>query len=156
MKPLWAISLWQPWASLMAANAKKIETRHWPTNIRGLVAIHAAQKWNEELRQLAFQTKPFNKYTDEFPRGCIVAVGNLSKCLAIDDYPKLIPAKDRDEYAFGNYEPGRFMWVFDHLWELSSPVYVRGRQGFWTLSEGETDVVETMMPDGWEEELHAS
>ncbi len=24
-----AISLWQPWASLMADGRKKIETRHW-------------------------------------------------------------------------------------------------------------------------------
>lgn len=161
MKRLRAISLWQPWASLMAIGAKHIETRSWPTEYRGLIAIHAAKKWNGELEDLCFD-EPFAKclFPDEFlpkpkslPRGCIIAVGHLHRCLAMDTYPEAIPARSSAEYAFGNYEPGRFMWVFDYVWELSSPVYVRGQQGFWTLSEVETDVVTAMLPDDWEQEL---
>ncbi len=38
-----AISLWQPWASLVAAHVKRHETRHWSTEYRGLLAIHAAK-----------------------------------------------------------------------------------------------------------------
>jgi hypothetical protein len=38
-----AISLWQPWASLMALGLKRHETRHWPTAYRGPIAIHAAK-----------------------------------------------------------------------------------------------------------------
>ncbi|MBP0020973.1 MAG: ASCH domain-containing protein, partial [Cyanobacteria bacterium SBLK] len=30
-----AISLWQPWASLIAMGRKKFETRHWSTDYRG-------------------------------------------------------------------------------------------------------------------------
>lgn len=153
MKPLRAISLWQPWATLMAIGAKKIETRSWPTTYRGLVAIHAAKKWNRELRTAAFETAPFNEYAAELPRGCLVAVGNLSKCLSTDEHPHLIPARDSHEYAFGDYGPGRYMWVFDHVWQLPCAIYVRGQQGFWTLDAGETDTVEALMPDGWEEEL---
>lgn len=37
------ITLWDPWATLMALSAKKIETRHWKTDFRGPVAIHAAK-----------------------------------------------------------------------------------------------------------------
>lgn len=39
-----AITLWQPWASLVAVGAKKIETRSWATAYRGPLAIHAAKK----------------------------------------------------------------------------------------------------------------
>ena len=39
-----AISLWQPYAALIALGFKKIETRSWPTTYRGPLAIHAAQK----------------------------------------------------------------------------------------------------------------
>lgn len=39
-----AISLWQPWASLVWAGVKTIETRHWSTNYRGPLAIHAAKR----------------------------------------------------------------------------------------------------------------
>lgn len=38
------ITLWEPWASLIAVGAKMIETRSWNTNYRGRIAIHAAKK----------------------------------------------------------------------------------------------------------------
>jgi activating signal cointegrator 1 len=37
-----ALSLWQPWASLVALGVKTIETRSWSTSYRGPLAIHAA------------------------------------------------------------------------------------------------------------------
>jgi hypothetical protein len=39
-----ALSLWQPWASLIAVGAKTIETRGWSTTYRGPLLIHAARK----------------------------------------------------------------------------------------------------------------
>ena len=47
-----AISLTQPFASLMAIGAKKVETRAWRTHFRGWVAIHAA-KANPVRRRIA-------------------------------------------------------------------------------------------------------
>lgn len=38
-----AITIREPWATLMAIGAKQIETRSWPTNYRGPIAIHAAK-----------------------------------------------------------------------------------------------------------------
>ena len=38
-----ALSLWQPWASLMAVGAKHNETRDWPTRYKGELAICAAK-----------------------------------------------------------------------------------------------------------------
>lgn len=37
------LSLTQPWATLIALGAKKIETRSWATRYRGPLAIHAAK-----------------------------------------------------------------------------------------------------------------
>jgi hypothetical protein len=39
-----AITIWQPWASLLACGAKQYETRSWKTDYRGPIAIHAAKK----------------------------------------------------------------------------------------------------------------
>jgi hypothetical protein len=36
-----ALSLWQPWATLVALGVKKLETRSWSTTYRGPLAIHA-------------------------------------------------------------------------------------------------------------------
>lgn len=38
-----AITLTQPWATLVAIGAKRIETRSWATRYRGPLAIHAAK-----------------------------------------------------------------------------------------------------------------
>lgn len=53
-----ALSLLQPWASLIPFLAKGIETRSWATKYRGPLAIHASAKFSPELRELCF-TEPF-------------------------------------------------------------------------------------------------
>lgn len=47
-----AITLWQPWASLLACGAKGYETRSWATSYRGQIAIHAAKK---DIYSIIFQ-----------------------------------------------------------------------------------------------------
>jgi activating signal cointegrator 1 len=157
-----ALSLYQPWASLMAVGAKRIETRSWPTSYRGLVAIHAAKKWDAELRATALRKRfaaclseglpievEFNP--DDLPRGCFVAVGHLHRVLSTTEHAIAIPQQDTDEFWFGDYSEGRFMWVFDEVWKLSSPVYARGQMGLWTLDEGQEEVIRALLPDGVEE-----
>lgn len=51
-----AISLWQPWASLIACGAKPYETRHWapPRELIGrTIAIHEAKKIDKGAAQFA-------------------------------------------------------------------------------------------------------
>jgi len=150
-----ALSLWQPWASLMAVSAKMIETRSWSTSYQGLIAIHAAKKWDAGLIETAnqrrfsealFGREPLPKFaaSENLPRGCFIAVGRLVDCkiTSYRDYrsgfdvesPE-IPDKSTDEFWFGDYSPRRFMWVFDEIWQLRNPVYARGYQGLWPLSD---------------------
>lgn len=51
-----AISLWQPWASLIACGAKPFETRHWapPGELIGQrIAIHAAKHLDKDTKGFA-------------------------------------------------------------------------------------------------------
>jgi len=41
-----ALTLYQPWATLIAIGAKKVETRWWSTKYRGPLAIHAGKLLN--------------------------------------------------------------------------------------------------------------
>ena len=77
-----AISLWQPWASLIAYGAKRVETRAWATRYRGPIAIHAA-KTRSHLRDLdacvEFQAVVASPGGPKhFPGGVIVAVAELA------------------------------------------------------------------------------
>ena len=132
-----AISLWQPWASLIANGHKQFETRSWATRYRGTIAIHAAKKWNTELAGLVWKS-PFyealsgvsrtnlSRNIDEvLPRGCVVAIAHLQDCIEItaDNQP------GAREQAFGDFTPGQFMWKFGNIYKLPEPVPYRGQQG---------------------------
>lgn len=43
-----ALSIREPWASLIVDGHKPIENRTWRTNYRGPIFIHAATKWRRE------------------------------------------------------------------------------------------------------------
>lgn len=157
-----AISLWQPWASAVAVNAKRVETRHWATPYRGALAIHAAQRkvvlelmhygscWN-----WAGALRPANSPANTshwpdltlLPFGAIVAVCNLVECRPTDsftnaelDAPRLPPGETLDSYQWterqmGNFELGRFGWVLEDIRMLREPVPFKGHQGFFNVPD---------------------
>src|SRR3954451_22243677 len=45
-----ALTLTQPWATLVAIGAKQIETRSWGTSYRGWLAIHAAKGYPDAAK----------------------------------------------------------------------------------------------------------
>ena len=92
-----AITLWQPWASLIAVGAKTIETRGWATNYRGPLAIHAAKrraKFEDMKHLVSGQLDAWEAWfraglvsddgaTDNMPYGQIVATCTLSAVVPI-------------------------------------------------------------------------
>lgn len=57
-----ALSIRQPWAALIVAGIKDIENRSWPTQFRGKILVHAAQKIDKagiEMMKKMGMEKPF-------------------------------------------------------------------------------------------------
>lgn len=147
-----AISLWQPWATLVALGEKKIETRAWRTTHRGTLAIHATQKMTREMKLLC-ETEPFASSLDrvfaagdELPLGAIVAVCELVDCaqivrayrpllentFAVRANGNVIIPTD-SERAFGDWIDGRFAWILKDTRRLDYPVPCRGAQGLFDV-----------------------
>ena len=131
-----ALSLTQPWATLVATGRKKIETRSWRTNYRGDLVIHASRGFPRDCRSLC-EEYPFSEALtvapNALPRGVCLAVVTLADCYRIER-----PPSDEFEAAFGDYAPGRYGWVFEELRPLREPVARRGSLGLWEceLPEG--------------------
>jgi activating signal cointegrator 1 len=131
-----ALSLLQPWASLVALGNKCVETRSWATRYRGLLAIHASKRWHHEDALLA-QTEPFRaawraaqiRTLRELPLGAVVAVCILTECRHTEEVFPLVSDQER---AFGNYQPGRWAWVLTDIHRLPKPMLARGALGVWT------------------------
>jgi len=147
-----ALTLWQPWASLLACGAKKYETRSWATKYRGPIAIHAAARhpnwWKRDTYgNHALETALVHLWGawgwssyDELPRGCIIATAELVGCHKIMESALLesyiiINGKryfpHDDEWLFGNWTPGRYAWEFANMTMLPEPIPAKGHQQLW-------------------------
>lgn len=159
------ITLWQPWASLMGLDKKRIETRSWHTTYRGPLAIHAAKNSPPYAETLANLDKAFNQALtgkeewnpgifSTLPFGAVICIGNLVDCLAIheDGLYEMIPdgemhnirwkyplPKD-NERAFGDYTPGRFAWMLKDVKRLDQPIAAKGSQKIWKWDATEHQV----------------
>lgn len=148
-----ALTLTQPWASLVAIGAKRIETRSWGTAYRGTLAIHAAKGWTPEAVDLFFK-EPFRsvllaagyKLFSLLPRGAMVAKCELVSVKEIGprkenevdgwewrgpDGTQNVFDIDQQEFCFGDYTPGRRAWLLHHVQRLVEPVPARGALGLW-------------------------
>jgi hypothetical protein len=126
-RPMTALSLWQPWASYIAAGMKRFETRHWATNYRGPLAIHAAKRPLTEDERWLLEDFPLAYGHGPLPFGAIVATCELVDCLRITGHPG-----DDREHALGEWSPGRYAWALVNVQRLPVPIPCRGAQGLWT------------------------
>ena len=124
-----AISLWQPWASLMAYGFKTIETRSWATLYRGPLLIHAAKRKMDLIHSKAvadFEAAGID-WVDGLPFGCLVCQVNLYNIVLIK------PGYIGREIAHGDFRLGRSAWMTNDLKRFQEPIPYRGRQGLFDV-----------------------
>jgi hypothetical protein len=124
--------LWQPWATLIAVGAKRVETRSWPPppDLLGQrIAVHAAKE-RRELEMAAVPVFTRRLAGAQLPLGAVVATARLVAFAPITpDLAAWIEARDPDERAFGDYTvPGRWAWLLRDVQAVNPPVTFRGRQ----------------------------
>lgn len=128
-----AITLTQPWATLVALGAKRIETRSWRTDYQGPLAIHAAKSYPKWARNLC-KVEPFKSalaplgvhFEPADYLGMVVAVCELENvfsvsCLGVDE----------PERSFGDYSAGRWAWMLARVKPLAVPIPAKGALGLW-------------------------
>lgn len=134
-----ALTLTQPWATLVAMGAKTIETRSWTTKHRGLLAIHAGKSSPQVYRHLPTEW-PFEEALAgelALPRGCIIAVANLVSISGTGWATRRIEQGKHapHEAAFGDYGPRRFAWFLESVMRLKVPLPCVGRQLLWDVPD---------------------
>jgi hypothetical protein len=152
------LTLTQPWATLVAIGAKKIETRSWATSYRGPLAIHAAKGLGPVggkaglyelcMRKLFFSALDVAGYKTglDLPLGAIVATCEIVGCESIGyEWPDTLQIAytgqwgraysghrlTTQERAFGDYSPGRFAWLLGNVQALPEPIPAKGALGLW-------------------------
>jgi endogenous inhibitor of DNA gyrase (YacG/DUF329 family) len=110
-----ALSVKQPWASLIAEGEKTIETRTWATDYRGPLLIVSSRK-----------------PADQGPAGVALAIGQLVGCRAMT-------ASDEPEACCGVY-PNAVAWLLDRIRPVDEPWPVTGQLGLFDVDVTGRDV----------------
>jgi hypothetical protein len=152
-----ALTLWQPWATLVALGIKPFETRSWapPLDLMGQrMAIHAAKLRIEKMKipdaaaaKHALQLSGISGL--DLPYGAVVGTVRLTGAYRVISGPLgsrnsmrravyfhggSIPAAEIEIDEYGDYSQGRWAWRFDQV----RPCYwpdVTGKQGLWNWEE---------------------
>ena len=142
-----ALTLWEPYATLIAEGYKRYETRSWGTKYRGLVAICAAKRKLTKLDREGFddfEIEPWRSAAlgtwltgqDDPPYGKVVCVALLNNCFQMT-WPFVSGALP-DELEFGDFRVGRYAWDFGGKERLPEPVPIIGRQRLFNV-DAETE-----------------
>jgi len=132
MATMKALTIHQPFASLIASGAKHYETRGWKTNHRGRVAIHAGKVWSKD-HESAWRNM---RRTPEAitlpvtpPLGAILCVCDLVDCIPVEQIRDQLSPLERD---LGDYSDGRYAWQLKVVKVAPAPIPMVGKQGLWT------------------------
>lgn len=136
-----ALSLYQPWAMMIAWGYKEYETRHWSTPYRGPLVIHAAKHFTPVERTMC-GIWPFDKAIrrhicqqrmtlddgiEALPFGAAVCVVDLVACIPTIRLREI----GTIERACGNFQPGRYAWKLANVRLLETAIPARGDKGLW-------------------------
>ena len=107
-----ALTLRQPWASLVMAGIKDVENRTWRTNYRGRLVIHAGsgidrEGMNEHGQLLA-----------DYPHGAILGTVELVDCVEHSTSPWAIAEN--------------WHWLLAEPRPFDAPIPAKGKLGLWT------------------------
>lgn len=149
-----ALSILQPWASLVVIGLKHIETRPRNTKYRGPLLIHSSKRLTTENIRLG---QAFNMnhgaglgFIDDLPLGQIIGKVDLIGTFPTDlvwsgsggiGFKCNLRVKDGDvlkmvqitkaEEAFGDYSPGRYGWLLSNPVLFKAGIPINGQLGLW-------------------------
>ena len=109
-----ALTVRQPWASLIVAGIKDVENRTWATSYRGRFAVHAGAKLDKE---------GLDEYSDlveslgELPQGAVIGTVVLADVTQGSKSPFAVP--------------GQYHWLLRDPEAFAEPVPMAGRLGLW-------------------------
>ena len=128
-----ALTVQQPWASLIARGHKSIVTCAGRAFRQYRIAIHAAVKEDE-----AFRISPAVRELlgdDPLPRGAIVATAVIDRWYPTEDVADTPWICTPQELVLGDFSPGRWAGALDNVRVLHEPIPCPGSSRLWRIPQ---------------------
>ena len=120
-----ALTIKQPWASLIVDGYKKYEFRGWKTKYRGKILIHAGLSLEKDM------VERFEKYNLDYILGAIIGEAELVDCILVDNkFNEELRNIDPIVYGRSNHVEN-YAWKLENIKKYDKPIYVKGKLGLW-------------------------
>jgi Zn ribbon nucleic-acid-binding protein len=149
-----AISIKQPWASLIAHGIKDIENRTWKTNFRGKIYIHASAKSagntayllnDQQNNYFVFNTENYKTFESNLPYSAIIGEVEIVDCVINHtsiwaDQMRTYKDDEVDIQILCRNQKYIWNWVLANAILYDKPILdVKGKLSFW---EPDLDLIE--------------
>lgn len=119
-----ALTIKEPWASLIINKYKKYEFRSWKTNYRGKILIHAGMSIEKDMLE---KTKDYNI---EVNKGAIIGEADLVDCILVnEEFDKEL--RNIDKIVYGNNHLNNYAWKLENIKKYDKPIPIKGKLGLW-------------------------
>jgi hypothetical protein len=129
-----ALSLYEPWATLIALGEKRFETRSWRTNYRGPLLICASKMSPIVPPQLIPILNRIGLTVNQWNPGRAVALVDLVDVIQMKE-GQILMTETKDELRLGDFSVGRFAWKLEKVRRFKNPFPIRGRQGLFEIPD---------------------
>lgn len=120
-----ALTIKEPWASLIINGYKEYEFRSWKTNYRGKILIHAGMSIDKDM------INRFKDYDLKYMCGCIIGEADLVDCILVDKkFNDELRKIDPIVYEKSNHIE-TYAWKLENIKKYKNVVYTKGKLGLW-------------------------
>ena len=126
-----ALTIRQPWATLIMLGVKRYEFRSWKTNFRGEVLIHAGQGIDKEAVERLKKYLP----NAELPLGKILGKVNITDCIPMsEEFASMLSKENNDIYTTHSFSRN-YGFKLEDVEVFDTPIDAKGQLGFWNFEE---------------------
>ena len=120
-----ALTIKQPWASLIIEGYKKYEFRSWKTNYRGKILIHAGLTLEKNIQER------FKDYNLDYKLGYIIGEAEIVDCILVDEeFNCLLRNIDSVVYGRSNHVEN-YAWKLENIKKYDNPIPCKGKLSLW-------------------------
>lgn len=128
-----ALTILEPWATLIVEGKKLIETRNWDTDYRGKILIHSSKTQMRDSNYFNY-VSCFVDNTD-FHRGCIIGEVELYDIIPVTQ--GLVDVVSKNNYIdliTSEFSTCKYAWLLKNAKIYDKPIPTKGSLGLWDIN----------------------
>ncbi len=124
-----ALTIKEPWATLIIEGYKEYEFRGWKTNYRGKILIHAGKTLEKDMLDR------FKDYNLSYSCGSIIGEAILTDCILVTkEFNQELQELNRVVYGRSNHVE-KYAWKLENIKKYDEPIPAIGKLSLWNYDD---------------------